>query len=115
MIYAECDVNGLLYLDDEMRSTYGEDFFVEQRDDGILLASPEAGIAGDGARLTDSRLCCGSDGTIYLGADLRATYGTVFVALCVEDGILLLPATNEAQEDAKRVLRFTQGYYSPGK
>ena len=54
---------------------------------------------------------CEGDGTLYLDDDIRSRYGDVFIVLETDDGILLVPAEEDTEKDAKRVVRFSEKYY----
>ena len=42
MIRADCDSNGCIYLEDDVRSRYGETFVLLETEDGLLLVpAPE--------------------------------------------------------------------------
>lgn len=51
MMYTTCGGDGTLYLDDDIRSRFGEVFVVVETDDGILLIPAEGDPVKDGKRL----------------------------------------------------------------
>jgi len=53
MMYANCGGDGTLYLDDDIRSRYGEMFVVVETDDGILLVPAEGDPEKDAKRLSE--------------------------------------------------------------
>ena len=50
-MYARCEGDGTLYLDDDIRSRYGEIFAVVETEDGILLMPAEGDPVKDGKRV----------------------------------------------------------------
>jgi len=53
MMYANCGGDGTLYLDDDIRSRYGEMFVVVETDDGILLVPAEGEPEKDAKRVAE--------------------------------------------------------------
>jgi len=51
MMYARCEGDGTLRLDDDIRSRYGEVFAVVETKDGILLIAAEGDPVKDGKRV----------------------------------------------------------------
>ncbi len=51
MMYARCEGDGTLYLDDDIRSRYGEVFTVVETENGILLIPAQDDPVKDGKRV----------------------------------------------------------------
>lgn len=51
MMYTRCEGDGTLYLDDDIRSRFGEIFVVVETEDGILLIPVEGDPVKDGKRV----------------------------------------------------------------
>jgi hypothetical protein len=53
MMYASCGGDGTLYLEDDVRSRFGEVFVVVETDDGILLVPAEGDPTKDAKHIAE--------------------------------------------------------------